>query len=179
MQAYRLVPHTTSSPLQVSSIEARVKALDPNWLSLRWRIDGASELIVPKISGKSRADGLWRTTCFELFLKPRDAEGYFEWNFSPSRRWNAYSFSDYREGMCEANVAREPDSVWHGGSGFALFDVAVPRSALPDCECSMAIAAVIEESGGRRSYWSIAHPDADRPDFHHSACFAATLDPRG
>jgi len=179
MQAYRLIPHSTSSPMQVSGIEARVKTEDPNWLSLRWRIEGANDLVVPRLTGKTRADGLWETTCFEIFLKPRGGDQYYEWNLSPSRRWNAYVFDGYREGMQRHDVARDPNSVWHGGRGFALFDASIPRVALPDTECAMAISAVIEEADGRKSYWSIAHPDAERPDFHHSACFAASLDPRG
>jgi hypothetical protein len=38
----------------------------------------------------------------------------------------------------------------------------------------MGLAAVIEEQGGVKSYWALAHPDA-KPDFHAPACFAATL----
>jgi hypothetical protein len=32
------------------------------------------------------------------------------------------------------------------------------------------LAAVIEERGGRISYWALAHPPG-KPDFHHSDCF--------
>jgi hypothetical protein len=38
----------------------------------------------------------------------------------------------------------------------------------------MGISAVIEEQGGVKSYWALAHSDA-KPDFHAPACFAATL----
>ena len=40
------------------------------------------------------------------------------------------------------------------------------------------LAAVIEERDGTKSYWAIAHPPGDRPNFHHPACFAATLPPK-
>lgn len=179
MQAYRLIPHPATNPVSVTSIEVRVKTNDPNWLSMRWRIDGAAKLVLPRIGNKVRAHELWRSTCFELFLKPQGQESYQEWNLSPSRQWNAYVFDRYREGMRDLEMERAPDCVWHGGRGFALFDTAIPRIALPDANCAMALAAIIEEEGGRLSYWSIAHPDAERPDFHHSACFAAVLDPRG
>jgi len=33
---------------------------------------------------------------------------------------------------------------------------------------------VIEEEGGVKSYWSLAHA-ADAPDFHDPACFALAL----
>jgi hypothetical protein len=35
----------------------------------------------------------------------------------------------------------------------------------------LGLSAVIEEAGGRQSYWALAHPQG-RPDFHHSDCFA-------
>ena len=178
MQAYRLIPHPANDPVSVTGVEVRVKNSDPSWLTLRWRVDGAQQLLIPPIGSKSRADELWRSTCFEVFLKPSDGDGYQEWNLSPARKWNAYNFDSYRDGMRELEAARAPDCVWHGGRGFALFDAAIPRKVLPSAKCAMALSAVIEEEGGRITYWAIAHPDADRPDFHHSACFAAALDPR-
>ena len=33
------------------------------------------------------------------------------------------------------------------------------------------LAAVIEETNGRRSYWALAHPPG-KPDFHHADGFA-------
>jgi hypothetical protein len=35
----------------------------------------------------------------------------------------------------------------------------------------VGLSAVIEEIGGRRSYWALAHPPG-KADFHHSDCFA-------
>jgi hypothetical protein len=46
-----------------------------------------------------RADELWKTTCFELFLSVSGQGDYYELNFSPSGNWNAYHFDSYREGM--------------------------------------------------------------------------------
>ena len=120
------------------------------------------------------ADGLWRTTCFELFLMPEGGEAYCEFNLSPSDRWAAYDFTGYRAGMAERPAEREPQGTMRQGSSFAIFDAAIPLTALPDRECRMNLAAVIEERGGAKSYWAIAHP-ADKPDFHDPACFAATL----
>ena len=178
MQAYPLIPHPSCPPLQVASVDARVGLDDPNWLRIRWRIEGSEKLVLPRIGSKKRADGLWQTTCFELFLRPEGGEWYLEWNFSPSRGWNAYEFESYRAGMRERDVDRVPDGQVHPGSKFTLFDVAIPRVALPAKLCAMAITAVVEEEGGFKSYWSIAHPPQDRPDFHDPACFAAVLDPR-
>ncbi len=41
-------------------------------------------------------------------------------------------------------------------------------------DCEIGISAVIEETDGTKSYWALAHPPG-KPDFHHPACFAATL----
>ena len=56
----------------------------------------------------ARADKLWRSTCFEAFLKSDGMEAYREWNFAPSGNWAAYDFSGYREGMGQADVAAPP-----------------------------------------------------------------------
>ncbi|WP_427968951.1 DOMON-like domain-containing protein [Altererythrobacter sp.] len=177
MQAYRLIPHPAHPSESVTAIEARIGDDDPNWLLLRWRVEDAGALILPAIGSKSRADGLWQTTCFELFLRPDGGEEYHEWNLSPSRQWNAYRFTGYREGMEGLSVARAPDCMMRPGSKFAIFDAAIPRAALPMGPCVVGLSAVIEEQGGAKSYWALAHPQG-KPDFHDSACFAATLDPR-
>ena len=38
----------------------------------------------------------------------------------------------------------------------------------------VGLSAVIEETSGRKSYWSLAHPPG-KADFHHSDCFAHAL----
>ena len=152
---------------------------DDNWLRLRWRIERSRALVLPPFAGRGRADELWRTTCFELFLMPGEGPGYCEFNLSPSERWAAYDFSGYREGMADREVAREPQGTIRPGTGFAIFDAAIPASLLPAADCRMNLAAVIEEQDGVKSYWALAHP-AEKPDFHDPACFAATLPaPRG
>ena len=160
----------------MTAIESRVTGIDPNWLRLRWRIEGAGKLVVPRFAGKGRADGLWKTTCFEAFLRPEGGESYVELNFSPSERWAAYDFASYREGMTEREFSREPNCTMRVGSNFAIFDVAVPMGGLPPLPCELGLAAVIEEEGGVLSYWALAHPPG-KPDFHHPACFAARLEP--
>jgi hypothetical protein len=153
---------------------ASVLGVADHWLRLRWRIDGAQALIVPPFAGKGRADNLWQTTCFEMFLRPSRGASYCEFNLSPSERWAAYDFTGYRAGMNQRPVEREPQSTMRLGSSFAIFDAAIPLSALPLADCAMNLTAVIEEQGGAKSYWALAHP-ADKPDFHDPACFTATL----
>ncbi len=130
--------------------------------------------MVPPFAGKGRADGLWKITCFELFLRPEGSPAYCEINLSPSERWNAYDFDGYRLGMAERPFPREPECTLRQGSSFAIFDAAIPTGGLPQAGCAMNLCAVIEEEGGTISYWALAHP-AGKPDFHDPACFAATL----
>lgn len=174
MQTHLLTAHPLHPPVAVTSVEANVIGTDDNWLRLRWRVDGARALVVPPFAGRGRADGLWSATCFELFLKPGEGPAYCEFNLSPSERWAAYDFSSYRQGMAERPLAREPQTAMRLGRAFAVFDAAIPVAALPEGDCGMNLAAVIEEQGGVKSYWALAHPDGP-PDFHDPACFTATL----
>ena len=174
MQTHHLIAHTAHPPLKVTSLEGRIIGADENWLRLRWRIERSQALVVPPFAGKGRADGLWQTTCFELFLKPRGGDAYLELNLSPSERWNAYDFAAYRWDQQERPFPREPECTMRQGSSFAIFDAAIPVAGLPEGDCAMGMSAVIEEQGGVKSYWALAHPDA-KPDFHAPACFAATL----
>jgi hypothetical protein len=169
-----LIQHSAYPPREVTAVTARILGADEFWLRLRWRIDGARALVVPPFAGKGRADGLWQSTCFELFLMPQDRDTYCEFNLSPSERWAAYDFTRYRDGMSERPVEREPQGTLRLGSSFAIFDAAIPLSALPAGDCRMNVTAVMEEQGGVKSYWALAHPAA-KPDFHDPACFVATL----
>ena len=133
-------------------------------------MEGAQRLVSPPFAGKGRADGLWQTTCFELFVQVPGQPGYIELNLSPSERWNAYDFIAYREGMSERTFPREPVCAMRKGEALAIFDAAVPAPALPAAPWRLNMAAVIEEEGGAKSYWALAHPDGS-PDFHDAACF--------
>jgi hypothetical protein len=117
---------------------------------------------------------LWQTTCFELFVKAPGAEGYAEFNLSPSERWAAYDFTGYRAGMAERPMPRPPVCTPRRGSSVLIFDAAIPASALPPLPWVYALTAVIEEEGGHKSYWAMAHPP-EKPDFHDPACFAGRL----
>jgi hypothetical protein len=171
---WSLQPHPAHPPDQVKAVTSRLIGIDDFWLRLRWRVDGAQSLVVPSFAGKGRADELWRTTCFEFFLMPEGGESYCEFNLSPSERWTAYDFTGYRAGMRDRVVAREPQGAMRQGSSFAIFDAAIPLAALPDGDCRLNLAAVIEERDGAKSYWALAHP-AKKADFHDPACFVATL----
>ena len=152
-------------------MEARLIGGDANWLRVRWRIAGAGAIVVPRFAGKGFADGLWRTTCFELFVRGEGGAAYSEFNFSPSQQWAAYDFSAPREGMERRNLPRDPGCVWRPGRDLAFFDAALPVAGLPARPWAANLTCVIEEEGGVISYWALKHP-GDKPDFHDPACFA-------
>ena len=127
----------------------------------------------PQATEPGRADELWKTTCFEAFIRAQGEEAYREWNFAPSGEWAAYEFSGYREGMAEAEIAQPPyvrieDNFTWWGLGATI---AVPA----DPKWELGLSAVLEEKDGTKSYWALAHPAGDKPDFHAADCFAAKL----
>lgn len=128
--------------------------------------------IIPAASEPSRADELWRTTCFEAYLRAAGKRKYREWNFAPSGQWAAYDFFGTRKGMANAEVDSPPyvrmeDNFtwWALGATFAL-------DAGQDWE--LGLSAVLEEKDGTKSYWALAHT-AEKPDFHAPGCFVARL----
>ena len=132
----------------------------------------ANRFVIPEAAEPTRKDGLWRTTCFEAFLRETGGDPYQEWNFAPSGDWAAYDFSAYRDGMRNAEVGAPPyirmeDNLtwWTLGA-----TIAVPS----DGQWELGLSAVLEEADGTKSYWALAHP-SDKPDFHHPDCFVAKL----
>lgn len=128
---------------------------------------------LPGSPGAGRADGLWRTTCFEVFAGLSDGS-YAEFNLSPSKEWAAYGFDGYRKGMRDLAGSVEVFKVERLGDGLEV------------CAClnwtnwpgsrRIGLSAVIEGTDGNISYWALAHP-SDKPDFHHPDSFALILPP--
>ncbi|MCM8729984.1 DOMON-like domain-containing protein [Hephaestia sp. GCM10023244] len=169
MAAFDLVPHSDHPPLRVRGVRAELRSTRGG-IALRYRVDGAGQLVVPAATAPERADALWRTTCFELFLKPADEAGYVEFNFSPSTCWAAYRFDAHRDGMRDLERAAAP-KIDRFADGV---DVACDLGGVASGPLLMGLTAVIEEEGGHTSYWALAHPDGP-PDFHDPDCFVARL----
>ena len=132
----------------------------------------ASRFVLPEGEEPQRTDDLWKTTCFEAFLRAEGEEGYREWNFSPSGNWAAYDFESYREGRSEPEVATpyirvEDNMIW--------WAIGATINADAEIVWSLGLSAVLEEKDGTKSYWALAHGEGKKPDFHDAACFAAHL----
>lgn len=170
-----LTPHPANPPAGDWQLRFSWR-VTPHWLTLRWRVSGQGALAIPALAGRVRADGLWQATCFEIFVRNGAGPGYAEFNLSPSERWAAYDFADYRGGMREREMPRAPVCNWRAGSAFSLFDAAIPLGGLPELPTAFGASAVLEEADGTKSYWALAHP-GEQPDFHHGDGFVLDLEP--
>lgn len=171
MGTHRLIAHADSPPKGVDSVDVRWFETGDR-LVLRYQVTGIDTLVVPSFGGKGRAEDLWQTTCFELFLK--DADGsYREFNFSPSERWAAYRFTAYRSGRSDTETEPPPEIASSAGEHLFIATVMLDTTLLAGAEL-VGLSAVIEEKDGTKSYWALAHPPG-QPDFHDPACFALPI----
>jgi hypothetical protein len=159
----QLLPHPDHPPRAVQGIEVTAD-IGHGPSVLTYRVVGDLPLF-PERAAPERTDELWKHSCFELFVKPMDGEGYAEFNFSPSTQWAAYRFTGYRAGMAELPL--DAPAIEPIGDGV---QVAVDLGGLPEGAWRMAITAVIEEADGTKSYWSAAHP-VGKADFHAAENF--------
>jgi hypothetical protein len=147
-------------------------------LVLRYFLSGMiDDLCLPIVAAPSPADELWKHTCLEAFVRAAPNGSYFEFNFSPSTAWAAYRFSGYREGMSVAEQIAPQTELRRNTDIFELrthLKLGMLSGLSPQLPWQLGLSAVIEETGGRKSYWALAHPPG-KADFHHSDCFALEL----
>jgi hypothetical protein len=171
-----LKPHPDTPSSAVARIRVAVARPQAHKLELTYLVTGEiGDLLLPHAALTARADELWKHTCFEAFIRADDAPGYREFNFSPSSQWAAYAFSDYRIGMANADIPTPVIETYTTRGTLTLKAIFEPRlpAGVPH---RLALSAVIEETGGAKSYWALAHPPGT-PDFHHPDCFALELGP--
>ncbi len=177
---HQLICHPDTPAAGVSSVEVELRSKQKYWLRLVYRVEPAATLLLAEHS-TGPVDGLWKSTCFELFARSPGEAAYREFNFAPTFGWAAYDFCDRRAGMMPAVLDRPPNLV------DARLDNRVPNlpdryeldvmldiAALPTLDCRIALSAVIEETDGTKSYWALRNPPGP-PDFHHPDCFALRI----
>jgi hypothetical protein len=168
-----LTPHPDFPSDAITAIEVEIVRAGPERLELVYRAQGdVARLLVPAPTDAERTYGLWASTCFELFAKPAGGDAYCEFNFAPSSQWAAYAFDGYRAGMRELALDTPAIEASASDDVFEL-RVGVEASALR-AGARLALTAVIEETSGAKSYWSVRHA-AGKPDFHHAESFAVEL----
>lgn len=178
MQRLAPIPHPVSEVPPGTRIDARIGVASGEKLAIHYLIVGAPNVVRPARAASARVDGLWRRTCFEVFIRKTGDASYFEFNFSPSGEWAAYRFTGYREGMEAALQCPAPEIVTKEGVDVFELRASMQLSWLPfdvaDSQVSMGVSAVLEHRDGEKSYWALAHPPG-APDFHHPSCFAYEL----
>ena len=172
---YVLVPHPDTPPNAVRGVRVEIiHHVRDDDLLLTFIVDGSEHVARPGWATSVRLDGLWKTTCCEMFLAPVGSDTYFEFNYSPSTQWAAYRFDAYRAGGRDLPLSIDP-SVDRGDDdpGY-LVEVDQDLSDMAVGAFQMGLSAVIEERDGTKSYWALAHAPGP-PDFHNRDCFIATL----
>ena len=172
-----LTCHADTPCSSVSGLRAAVHWQEGRSLAVKFRIKGTpSRWRLPDPAQCERTDGLWQTTCFELFIGIGDTSRYYEFNLSVSGQWAAYAFESYREGMTPLHLPATPVI------GSALFADSLVLKTVLDLNAielravpiRLGLSAVIEEADGQKSCWALRHPPG-KPDFHHKDCFALNL----
>ncbi len=172
-----LHPHLRHRPDESYALEITF-ARTSDRLRLRYRLTGdLRRLSIAEPAAPQRRDELWRHTCFEAFIKPRDAHSYVEYNFAPSRAWAAYGFTSHRTGM--SPLATDAPSITVSRDRFALELVAILTLPADMGTVHLNLTAILEAVNGTKSYWALSHPPAGPPDFHDPACFTLELPPPG
>ncbi|HAZ13296.1 MAG: hypothetical protein A2X86_15260 [Bdellovibrionales bacterium GWA2_49_15] len=130
----------------------------------------------------ARQNGLWESTCFELFLKhPRTPE-YVEFNFAPNGDWNAYHFNDYRKDMQEFQGLENLEITFSQTKDAYQLKASIilkeKSSFLTDNaegrHVYAGLTAVLEKTSGQKNYWALQH-SGPKPDFHLAPSFTLLL----
>ena len=176
-----LALHPDSHCSAVTRIDVLAHRRGPGTLVVRYTVTGKiNALQLPKVTASTRADDLWRHTCFEAFVRATSGNAYYEFNFAPSTQWAAYGFSEYRQGMHVVKEVRSPFIEAQSGEDRVTLQASLELDKLPDLPKDavwrLALAAVIEEKLGGISYWALVHPPG-KPDFHQYDCFTLELPP--
>ena len=154
----------------IQSIDAELERMDGGAVAI-FRVRGdISKLVIPPPAEPRRAENLWRTTCFELFVAG-EGSSYREYNFSPSGQWAAYEFDGYRSGMLKLD-ARFEIELYQEKNELQLS--AEIRTEFPN-PAMVGLTAVIEETDGAIRYWSSAFAPG-KPDFHAAAVRSLLFD---
>ena len=178
MQRVQLAPHPDNrdTPLSAIGVSAR-RTTDK--LHLSYTITGDIARLraaCESLPGIGRE--LWKHTCCECFITVEGEPGYYEFNFSPSRQWAAYVFSNYREGAPLTDETLDPRIAVRRFGDHLELDASIALDRLSACYVNGALriglSAVIEDTEGGLSYWALAHLTG-QPDFHHRDDFALRI----
>jgi hypothetical protein len=173
-----LVLHPANLAPMIRAVEAGVIALADGNIVFRYRLQGdMARVRLPEADAPERRDRLWEHTCFEAFVGVESSTAYREFNFSPSGRWAAYDFADYRRRAADPVLAA-PRITARATEGRLELQAGLSFSSLPSVPPGkswlIGLSAVVEAVNtidDALSCWALRHP-APRPDFHLRDGFA-------
>ena len=162
-------------PFNESAVDISISALlswKGNILEADYFLKGSLQNIV-KLSdsptSNHRRQGLWKTTCFEWFIKPVGSEFYWEANFSADGDWNIFKLDGYRRNLIEEahissvrTIVKNADIEWHLKTQVDFSALKLPKGS----RFHAHLSAVIETVDEKKHYWSLKHSQK-QPDFHH------------
>jgi hypothetical protein len=163
-------PHSAAPPVEITVDLGRAGAALALSFCLTGDLDG---IAIPARTVSERTGNLWQTSCFEVFIRKESEHGYLEFNLSPSTRWAAYAFDDYRAGMRDADI-QPPSITMARDATLTLATVVQLPAGIADSALRIGLSAIVEGRDGSKSWYALAHPDG-APDFHHADCFALGL----
>jgi hypothetical protein len=177
-ESFTLSPHpNTQQPQDQVRINGFLQR-DRDLLSVRYDFMADRNVLKWEMpTTDSRQDELWQTTCAELFLKIPTNKAYWEFNFSPSGAWNAYSFTDYRTdrkpelNIDSVNIKNSIESDTHR---CLVVEFSLTGLNLADQTLQCGITAVAELSDHEKFYYALTH-SSEKPDFHLADSFTLNI----
>jgi hypothetical protein len=116
-----------------------------------------------------RQDYLYENTCFELFLKPKNGEHYYEYHFALSGALNGYSLTHYRSPLTPLT-----DIVFKEIKLELISDRSL-RATLPlpeskDAKDYLINVTAVYKNNIRTQYYALSH-GKEKADFHDQKQF--------
>jgi len=162
--------HPDAPPGAIHTVDAELRRVPGGVVATFHAVGDTAQLVVPPPATPGRAEDLWRTTCFELFVGG-EGESYREFNLSPSGAWAAYEFDRHRSGRRDVGARIEIET--------SLNNKGLLVTAKIECEfpnpSPIGLSAVIEEKDGLLRYWATTFAPGE-PDFHAAATRSLLLD---
>ncbi|RZV31586.1 MAG: hypothetical protein EX262_08725 [Sphingomonadaceae bacterium] len=167
-----LVLHSDCAAGPIRRVLAKVEP-SAGGCSAVFRLEGDLRRIkIPVSADSERTDNLWKTTCFEIFWQRVGESAYREFNLSPSSRWAAYDFDDFRHNARNAPVDAIAIASNHSDDRLTLEAKIAADLPLP---AQVALNAIVEDQAGNLQYWALAFA-AGKPEFHSEVCRNLTLE---
>jgi hypothetical protein len=179
-KSFALTAHPSTPTDAVEAVAVRVARSADSVLTLTYSLDGQLDrLRIPAVESPRMGSLLWQHTCFEAFIRHATGPAYHELNLSPSTAWTVHAFRDYRDGGRLSDAALAPRITVRRIPHRLELEATIRLEALSPTyargELRLALAAVIELSDGRLTYWSLHHAPG-KPDFHHPSGFSVRLE---